>query len=306
MSDNRHYGRAYHDPHPDTLQAFFDRGVFHLCDAPGRCILNDPNKSLLVETSIRREVEAAFPELSRLKRAELTAERLETARLRIWKASALASLKLANSPKPKKGARRRDVPINQPLRPQTLIIAGIGIRFREAHPELSTHAVREEVAKFLSQGLRDCDRDEGLEIRSIRSAEDAFYHTRPSDEDGWAKRVHARYQRRGKTHDWDRNELEFLSEAERDLRRRGSLGGNLIEACRTLIHAEVIHPLMIMYEIYLAGRTDAQFSGLRGARLADAIDSVFGFERIFDIRSTLLLFGHLGLPESAFIADDAA
>lgn len=302
MSRPTHYGRAYHTPHPDTLLAFLSRGVFHLCEAKERTILNDPQLARIREFTVRRNTEAEFPELAPEKIDKLVAERLAADRSRTLVSDFREAKANATAPKPKIGSRRREIPRHQPLRPETLIVYAYVLKFTDENPDLSKNKIRELVADHLSKGLRDCDRDNRLEVRGVRSAEEAFL-----DEDRQGPepslRAFNRYQRDGKAHKWDRRRLEFLS-------RMGDLvaaSGCLLDLY-DVIYDEATLPLLAMERLYDWASDGPAFQGLRGEKLADAIEqrTGLGFEGLHDLVRKQWLAGLLSIPIETVFANEVA
>ena len=302
MSRPTHYSRAYHNPHPDSLLAFLSRGVFYLCEAGERTILNDPQLARISEIMIRRETEIEFPELPAEKINALVLERIAAARLRVSHHAMRDEKANANAPKPKIGSRRREIPRHQPLRPESLIIYAYVLKFTRENPSLSKNKIRELVAKHLNQGLRDCDRDGGLEVRGVRSAEEAFLDEDPKGTVP-CLRAYNRYQRDGKTHPWDRRRLEFLSRVEVVATVDGCPVG-----LDDLIYAEATLPLLAMERLYHGALNEPRFQGLRGEKLADAVEqrTEWGFERQHDRLRKQWMAGGLSIPIETVFANEVA
>ncbi|PZR81850.1 MAG: hypothetical protein DI537_37605 [Stutzerimonas stutzeri] len=302
MSRPTHYGRAYHTPHPDTLLAFLSRGVFYLCEAGERTIANDQELARLSEISIRRDTEAEFPELSAEKIAVLVAERIAAARVRASYRVLRDERSNAMAPKPKIGSRRREIPRHQPLRPETLIIFAYVQKLTEENRGLSKNKIRERVTKHLNQGLRDCDRDCGLEVRGVRSAEAAFWDKDPVGAVP-ALRAYNRYQRDGKTHPWDRRFLDFAGDIGNSV-----TGAEFVEEFSAIILARVTSQLLAMERLYDWASDEPAFQGLRGEKLADAIEqrTELGFECLHDQVRKQWLAGTLSISIDTIFANEVA
>lgn len=298
MSRPNHYNRPYHRPHPDSLLAFLSRGVRYLSAVEERTVLNDAEWARAFEVQTRRETEAEFPELSAEKIDKLVAERIVAGRLRATCYSLRQERALAQAPAPKRGNRRLDVPRNEPLRPETLIIATCIMALETTHRGKSKNWVYDQVAQYLSQGLRACDKDDGLEARGVRSAEQAFWDLH-GGADAAGRRAYHRYQRHGRPHPWDRRYLDLW-------RLVGAAGG--MTAFPEVMEREAGIWVRQMEGLYHVAKTIPDFDDLRGEGLAEAIEyyAEFGFAHVIDRRMKEWVARDLDLDLSPTFANEVA
>jgi hypothetical protein len=298
MTRPTHYGRAYHSPHPDTLLAYLSRGVRYLSSVEEKTILNDAEWARAFEIQTRRKTSAEFPELAPEKIDTLVAERILAGRLGARCYALRQERALMKAPAPKRGNRRLDVPRHEPLRPETLIIAACVVAFEMSNRGKSKNWVYDQVAQHLSQGLRACDKDDGLEARGVRSAEQAFWDMHGGHEAA-AKRAYHRYQRHGKPHPWDRRSLDLLRMVE-------AVGGPT--AFHEVLELEVGIWIRQMEGLYHVAKTIPEFEGLRGEALAEAIDQYaeYGFAALIDRRMKEWVARDLDLDLRPTIANEVA
>lgn len=298
MTRPTRYNRPYHRPHPDTLLAFLSRGVRYLSAVEKKTILNDPEWARASEIQTRRETEAEFPELAPEKIDRLVAERIAASRLQVACYTLRQERALMKAPAPKRGNRRLEVPRHEPLRPETLIIAACVVTFEISNPGKAKNWIYDQVAQYLSQGLRACDKDDGLEARGVRSAEQAFWDTHGGYEVA-AERAFQRYQRHGKPHPWDRRYMDLLQLVE-------AAGGPI--AFPSVMEREVGIWVRQMEGLYHVAKTIPAFQGLRGEALAEAIDQYaeVGFADLIDRRMKNWVARDLGLDLRPSIANEVA
>jgi hypothetical protein len=298
MTRPTRYNRPYHRPHPDTLLAFLSRGVRYLSAVEEKTILNDPEWAQASEIQTRRETEAEFAELAPEKIDQLVAERIEAGRLRVACYTLRQERALMKAPAPKRGNRRLEVPRHEPLRPETLIIAAYIMAFEMVNRGKAKNWIHDQVAQYLSQGLRACDKDDALEARGIRSAEQAFWD-KHGGHAAAAERAYHRYQRHGKPHPWDRRALDLLRMVE-------AVGGPT--AFHEVMDREVgiwVRPMEVLYH---GAKSIPAFQGLRGEALAEAIEhySEFGFAHEIDRRMKNWVARDLDLDLRPTIANEVA
>lgn len=298
MTRPTRYNRPYHRPHPDTLLAFLSRGVRYLSAVEEKTILNDPEWARASEIQTRRETEAEFPELAPEKIDRLVAERIAASRLQVACYTLRQERALMKAPAPKRGNRRLEVPRHEPLRPETLIIAARVVTFAISNPGKAKNWIYDQVAQYLSQGLRACDKDDGLEARGVRSAEQAFWDMHGGYEVA-AERAFHRYQRHGKPHPWDRRYLDLLQLVE-------AAGGPI--AFPSVMEREVGIWVRQMEGLYHVAKTIPAFQGLRGEALAEAIEQYaeVGFADLIDRRMKNWVARDLGLDLCPSIANEVA
>ncbi|MFN4205904.1 MAG: hypothetical protein ACK4HG_05870 [Agrobacterium albertimagni] len=205
---------------------------------------------------------------------------------------------MMKAPAPKRGNRRLEVPRHEPLRPETLIIAACVVTFEISNPGKAKNWIYDQVAQYLSQGLRACDKDDGLEARGVRSAEQAFWDTHGGYEVA-AERAFQRYQRHGKPHPWDRRYMDLLQLVE-------AAGGPI--AFPSVMEREVGIWVRQMEGLYHVAKTIPAFQGLRGEALAEAIDQCaeVGFADLIDRRMKNWVARDLGLDLRPSIANEVA
>lgn len=295
------YSEPYYRPHPKTRLAFDARGVFYLCNAPGRTVANDPNKRRLYETAVRMCFEGSFPDLPKAALDTLVAQEVQLAAVRSQNSELRGVVARL--------LRKEDIRTgSQPRRPHTLIIGAKVIQLQGVDPTAKPHAVWVRAAEHFTDGYPATGRLGALDVWGIRSAYAAYCDlTLNSDRTGAFIAKMKRRERLGRPHDWDRNILDLSKDAAW-LAQNAPFQQGLTneEVSSNMFLKEVCRPLDAMDLMYRQAIGDPRFRGLRGEMLADRIDELFGFEATVDKIVTKQGFRDIGIPEADFIPSAVA
>lgn len=295
------YSEPYYRPHPKTRLAFDARGVFYLCNAPVRTVANDPNKRRLYETAVRMCFEGSFPDLPKAALDTLAAQEVQLATLRSQNSELRGVVARL--------LRKEDIRTgSQPRRPHTLIIGTKVDQLHSTDPTATPHALWLRAAEHFAEGHPTTGNLGALDVWGIRSAYAAYRDlTLNSDRTGALIAKMKRRERLGRPHDWDRNIWDFSKDAEW-LAQNAPFPHGLTddEVFAHTVISEVHKPLAAMDLMYRQAIGDPRFRGLRGERLADRIDELFGFEATVDKIVTKQDLRDMGIPEADFIPSAVA
>lgn len=296
-----HNSEPYYRPHEDTRLAFDARGVHYLCLAPRRTVGNDPNLRLLFEREARATFARRFPGASKdvLDHMTLMSVGLEIAECTIAH-NRHAWLRLAKG--------EADLQPPQPKRPETLLIAIRVQQARDRKPDEPDWSIWNRIAEFFNHGHPAVGRLAALDGWGVRSAVTAYGELKTNSDriGGWIAKSRRR-QRLGTIHEWDRNIYDFMCDAE--LLQNSSKRYALLttaDIAAMLLHETVYRPLAAFDQMYVEAIRDPRFKGFKGAKLADRIDELFGFEATVCKILNKQDFRNSGLEAASFISNSAA
>ncbi|MGX5718556.1 hypothetical protein [Shinella zoogloeoides] len=296
-----HNSEPYYRPHEDTRLAFDARGVYHLSRAPERNAATDLNQRLLFRIDARARHAQRFPEASDEMLDYMTEQALGIE---------IAAHTIARH----KQARMRldkgeiDFEPAQPKRPETLLIAARFQLARGRNPDAADWGLWNQIADFFNDGHPATGRLGALDAWGVRSAVTAYGGLQvKSDLTGGYVAKRNRRKRVDTIHPWDKNVYDHLCDAE-DLQKsfpryadfhRGALAG-------ILMFETVYRPLAAFDEMYRDAARHPRLKDLRGKKLADRIDELFGFEATVNKIITKRDFRNSGLKEADFIPNAPA
>lgn len=296
-----HNSEPYYRPHEETRLAFDARGVYYLSRAQERNAATDLNQRLLFRIYVRAKHAARFPEASDEMLDYMTEQALSIE---------IAEHTIASNKRAWQRLERGETDFEppQPKRPETLLIAARFQQARDRNPDAADWDLWNQIADFFNHGHPTTGRLGALDAWGVRSAVTAYGGLKlKSDLTGGYVAKRNRRKRVDTIHPWDKNVYDHLCDAE-DLQKsfpryadfhRGALAG-------ILIYETVHRPLAAFDEMYRDAARHPRLKGLRGKRLADRIDELFGFEAVVNKIITKRDLRNSGLKEADFIPNATA
>lgn len=293
-----HNSEPYYRPHEDTRLAFDARGVYHLSRAPERNEATDLNQRLLFRVDARARLAERFPEAS----GEMLDYMTEQA-VRIEIAEHLIARNQRDWMRLDRGEIDLEPP--QPKRPETLLIATRFQQARDQKPDAADWDLWNQTAEFYNDGHPATGRLGALDAWGVRSAVTAYGGLElKSDLTGGYVAKRKRRERTKDIHPWDRNVYDHLCDAERLQKSFPKYANFYLGALAGILVAQnVYRPLAAFDEMYRDAAKHPRLKGLRGKRLADRIDELFGFEATVNKLITKQDFRSFGLQDSDFISN---
>jgi hypothetical protein len=296
-----HNSEPYYRPHEDTRLAFDARGVYHLSLAPERNAVTDLNQRLLFRINARARLALRFPEASDEILDYMTeqavgieiAEHTIASNQRAW-------IRLDRG--------ETDLQPPQPKRPETLLIAARFQQVRDKKADAADWDLWNQVAEFYNDGRPTTGNLGALDAWGVRSAVTAYGGLQvKSDLTGGYVAKRKRRQRVDTIHPWDKNIYDHLCDAENVQKHYPRFADFYVGALAGILISETVYrPLAAFDLMYDQAVSDPRFKGLRGKRLADRIDALFGFEATVNKLITKQDFRSFGLKEADFIPNAAA
>jgi hypothetical protein len=282
MTGARRSGGSYFKPHNKSCQAFLEECVVIWCEADaGKSHQVDPDLEACVKAHIHADVEgrlgtATSPEtVDYFARVEFAAFQNE-----LIARSLVDEINKMKTPRPKKGNKRREVPVHLPLRPSRAVIAFVATRIKVQNPTATKNSIYSKTADYLRDGIPKSEASRRLSVKNVRDAVES--HGIFDNIETIAARHMREFERvkaKGIPHLWDCGVYDWMVIGRRLAKMRGYEDEQLrIALFRNLI----IWPMQSFERLYGKARAGRRFAGLFGADLARAIDAAL------DLRSWVL------------------